>query len=159
VDAADLCYTSALNLGRMIRAREISPVEIATTVLERIERLNPTLNAFLTVTPELALEQARAAEARALAGGLLGPIDGIPVSIKDLEPMAGVRCTYGSRWTENNVATEDGVATGRIRQAGGVLLGKPRKQHPPLLIAYPVRAAPGCATTAGSRTVNVDPRP
>jgi Asp-tRNA(Asn)/Glu-tRNA(Gln) amidotransferase A subunit family amidase len=129
VDATDLCYTSALDLGTMIRAREISPVEIATAVLERIERLNPTLNAFLTVTPDLALEHARAAEARALRGDLLGPIDGIPVSIKDLEPMAGVRCTYGSKWTENNIAAEDGVATGRIRKSGGVLLGKTNTPH------------------------------
>ena len=159
MDAADLCYTSALDLGRMIRAREISPVEIAKTVLERIDRLNPTLNAFLTVTPDLALEQARAAEARALRGELLGPIDGIPVSIKDLEPMAGVRCTYGSKWTENNIATEDGVATGRIRAAGGVLLGKPIEQHPMRLLAYRVREASGSLTTVGSRTVNVDPSP
>jgi Asp-tRNA(Asn)/Glu-tRNA(Gln) amidotransferase A subunit family amidase len=129
VDTTDLCYTSALDLGRMIRAGEISPVEIATAILERIDRLNPTLNAFLTVTPELAMEQARAAEARAHAGEMLGPIDGIPVSIKDLEPMAGVRCTFGSKWTENNIATEDGVATERIRKAGGVLLGKTNTPH------------------------------
>src|SRR5438067_1333210 len=87
------------------------------------------LNAFLTVTPELALEQARAAERRALAGELLGPIDGIPVSIKDLEPLAGVRCTYGSKWTEHNIATEDGVSAGRIRAAGGVILGKTNTPH------------------------------
>jgi Asp-tRNA(Asn)/Glu-tRNA(Gln) amidotransferase A subunit family amidase len=129
VDSTDLCFTSALDLGRMIRAREISPVEIATAVLERIDRLNPTLNAFLTVTPDLAMEQARAAEARARTGELLSPIDGVPVSIKDLEPMAGVRCTYGSKWTENNIATEDGVATERIRKAGGVLLGKTNTPH------------------------------
>jgi Asp-tRNA(Asn)/Glu-tRNA(Gln) amidotransferase A subunit family amidase len=123
LDAADLCYTSALDLGRMIRAREISPVEIATTVLERVDRLNPTLNAFLTVTPDLALSQAKAAEARAMSGELLGPMDGIPVSIKDLEPMAGVRCTFGSKWYEDNVATEDAVATGRLRAGGAFLKG------------------------------------
>src|SRR5215212_11067803 len=113
----------------MIRARDVSPVEIASAVLDRVERLNPVLNAFLTPTPELALEGARAAEARALSGDLRGPLDGIPVSIKDLEPMAGIRCTFGSKWTEHNVATEDGVATGRIRQAGGVLLGKTNTPH------------------------------
>ena len=129
MDATDLCFTSALDLGRMIRARELSPVEIATAVLERIERLNPTLNAYLTPTPELALEGARAAEARLLAGELRGPLDGIPVSIKDLEPVAGVRCTYGSKWTEHNVATEDGAAAARIRAAGGVLLGKTNTPH------------------------------
>jgi Asp-tRNA(Asn)/Glu-tRNA(Gln) amidotransferase A subunit family amidase len=129
VDAADLCYTSALDLGRMIRAGEISPVEIVTAVLERLDRLNPTLSAFLTPTPELALEGARASEARARRGALLGPLDGIPISIKDLEPLAGVRCTYGSKWTENNIATEDGAATSRIRAAGGVILGKTNTPH------------------------------
>src|SRR4051794_30604246 len=113
----------------MIRSREVSPVEIATAVLERIDRLNPTLNAFLTVTPDLAMAQARAAEARALSGALLGPMDGIPVSIKDLEPMAGVRCTFGSKWSENNIATEDGVATGRLRAGGATLLGKTNTPH------------------------------
>ncbi|MGE3269287.1 MAG: amidase [Chloroflexota bacterium] len=129
MDAADLCYTSALDLGRMIRNGDISPVEIATTVLERIDRLNPTLNAFLTPTPDLAMACARASEERARKGELLGPLDGIPVSIKDLEPMAGVRCTFGSKWTENFIATEDGVATGRIRAAGGVMLGKTNTPH------------------------------
>lgn len=129
MDAADLCYTSALDLGRMIRAGEISPVEIATAVLERLDRLNPTLNAFLTPTPDLAMDGARASEARARKGELLGPLDGIPISIKDLEPMAGVRCTLGSKWNENNIATEDGVATARIRAAGGVMLGKTNTPH------------------------------
>ncbi len=129
MDAVDLCYTSAFDLGRMIRARQVSPVEIATTVLERLDRLNPTLNAFLTPTPELALSAARAAEARAMQGALLGPLDGIPVSIKDLEPLSGVRCTYGSKWTADNIATLDGVASGRIRAAGGVILGKTNTPH------------------------------
>lgn len=129
MDAADLCFTPALDLGRMIRTREVSPVEIATAVLERLERLNPTLHAFLTPTPDLALSAARAAEARVLRGALLGPLDGIPVSIKDLEPVAGVRCTYGSKWTEDNIATADGVASGRIRAAGGVILGKTNTPH------------------------------
>ena len=113
----------------MIRAGEISPVEIATTVLERLDRLNPTLNAFLTPTHEIAMENARASEERARRGELLGPLDGIPISIKDLEPMAGVRCTLGSKWNENNIATEDGVATARIRAAGGVMLGKTNTPH------------------------------
>jgi Asp-tRNA(Asn)/Glu-tRNA(Gln) amidotransferase A subunit family amidase len=129
VDATELCYTPALELGRMIRAREISPVEIAETVLARIERLNPTLNAFLAVTADLARDQARAAEGRATRGELRSPIDGIPVSIKDLEPLAGVRCTYGSKWSENNIASIDGVVAGRLREAGGVILGKTNTPH------------------------------
>ena len=89
VDATDLCYTSAIDLGRMIRSRELSPVELTDAVLARIERLNPKLNAFLTVTADLAREQARASEARALRSDLIGPLDGIPYSLKDLEPTAG----------------------------------------------------------------------
>ena len=124
MDATDLCYTSAIDLGRMIRSRELSPVELADAVLARIERLNPTLNAFLTVTADLAREQARASEKRAMRGELLGPLDGIPYSLKDLEPTAGIRTTYGSKWFEDNVPTVNGVVAGRLSATGGVLLGK-----------------------------------
>src|SRR5690242_372374 len=100
--AADLCFTPATELGRLIETRELSPVEIVDAVLERIERLNPVLNAYLTVTADGARAQARTAEARARRGERLSPLDGIPYSIKDLEPTAGVRTTYGSRWFEQN---------------------------------------------------------
>src|SRR5438046_381273 len=99
----DLCYTPATRLAELIRRKELSPVELANVVLERIARLNPRLNAFLTVTVDLALEQAREAEKRALRDELRGPLDGIPVSIKDLEPLAGACNTFGSRFFENNV--------------------------------------------------------
>ena len=86
-------------------------------MLARIERLNPKLNAFLTVTADHARELARAAEARATRGELKGPLDGIPYSIKDLEPTAGIRTTYGSKFFEQNVPTEDGAVAGAA--AGG----------------------------------------
>ncbi|HZS87030.1 MAG TPA: amidase family protein [Chloroflexota bacterium] len=124
MDATDLCYTPATELGRLIRTGELSPVELAEAVLQRIDRLNPVLNAFITVTPELAREQARAAEDRARRGELRGPLDGIPYSIKDLEPTAGVRTTYGNKWFENNVPVEDGAVAARLKATGGVLLGK-----------------------------------
>lgn len=124
MDDRDLCFTPATELGRLIRAGELSPVELAHAVLARIERLNPRLNAFLTVTAERALREARAAEARARRGALLGPLDGIPYSIKDLESTAGVRTTFGSRWFENHVPTVDGAVAGRLRASGAVLLGK-----------------------------------
>jgi Asp-tRNA(Asn)/Glu-tRNA(Gln) amidotransferase A subunit family amidase len=129
VNAIDLCYTPATELGRLIRAREISPVELADAVLARIERLNPRLNAFLTVTAERARADARAAEARAQRGALLGPLDGIPYSIKDLEPTAGIRTTFGSKWFESNVPAEDGAVAARLKAAGGVLLGKTNTPH------------------------------
>ncbi len=124
MDATDLCYTPATELRRLIDARQVSPVEIADAVLARIERLNPTLNAFLTVTYDLARADARAAEARQMRGERLTPIDGIPFSIKDLEPTAGVRTTFGSKWFEQNVPTEDGTVAARLKRTGGVLLGK-----------------------------------
>jgi Asp-tRNA(Asn)/Glu-tRNA(Gln) amidotransferase A subunit family amidase len=124
VDATGLCYTSAIDLGRMIRSRELSPVELTDAVLARIERLNPKLNAFLTVTADLARERAKASEERARRGELIGPLDGIPYSLKDLESTAGIRTTFGSKWFEHNVPTVDGTVAERLKQTGGVLLGK-----------------------------------
>ena len=124
MDATELCYTSAIELGRLYRSRELSPVEVTDAVLARIERLNPKLNAFLTVTADHAREQAKAAEARALQGDLIGPLDGIPYSLKDLEPTAGIRTTFGSRWFVDNVPTEDGAVAARLKRTGAVLLGK-----------------------------------
>ncbi len=124
MDSTDLCFTPATELGRMLRAREVSPVEITEAVLDRMGRLNPTLNAFLTPTPELAREQARASEARFAGGEPLGPLDGIPYSIKDLEPTAGIRTTFGSKFFETNVPERDGSVAERLRATGGVLLGK-----------------------------------
>ena len=129
MDRNDLCFTPATELRRLIDSRDISPVELTRNLLDRVERLNPTLNAFLTVSADLALEQAKAAEARAVRGALLSPLDGIAYSIKDLEPTAGVRTTYGSKWFEHNVPAEDGAVAGRLRAAGGILLGKTNTPH------------------------------
>ena len=129
MNAIDLCYTPATELGRLIRTKKLSPVELADAVLARIERLNPTLCAYLTVTADHARELARASEARAMRGELHGPLDGIPYSIKDLEPTAGIRTTYGSKFFEANVPTEDGAVAARLRATGGVLLGKTNTPH------------------------------
>jgi Asp-tRNA(Asn)/Glu-tRNA(Gln) amidotransferase A subunit family amidase len=129
MDASELCYTPATTLGRLIRQRELSPVELADAVLQRTERLNAKLNAFLTITAELAREQAKASETRALSGRLIGPLDGIPFSIKDLEPTAGIRTTYGSKFFEQHVPDQDGVVAERLRASGGVLLGKTNTPH------------------------------
>ena len=90
----------------------IVPLELAKVVLEHIERLNPVINAFLTIPSDLALEQAKAAEARVMRGSPSGPLEGIPYSVKDLEPTAGVRTTYGSKWFEHNIPAEDGAVAG-----------------------------------------------
>ena len=129
MNATDLSYTPALELGRLYRAKTLSPVEVTEAALARIERLNPKLNAFLTVTADHARESARAAEARLVRGQPRGPLDGIPYSIKDLEPTAGIRTTYGSKFFEHNVPAEDGAVASRLRGSGGVLLGKTNTPH------------------------------
>jgi Asp-tRNA(Asn)/Glu-tRNA(Gln) amidotransferase A subunit family amidase len=129
MNATDLCFTPATELARLYRARQLSPVEVTEAVLARIDRLNPRLHAFLTVTADHARELARAAEARATRGALLGPLDGIPYSLKDLEPTAGIRTTYGSKFFEKNVPAADGTVAARLRATGGVLLGKTNTPH------------------------------
>jgi len=124
MDATELCFTPATDLDRLIRTRAVSPVEVTRAVLARIERLNPQLNAFLTVTADLALAQAKSAEARARRGARPGPLDGIPFSIKDLEATAGIRTTSGSKWFVQHVPDQDGAVAARLRKTGGVLLGK-----------------------------------
>jgi len=124
VNSIDLCFTSALELQQLILSRDLSPVEVTKTILDRIERLNPVLNAFLTVSGDLALARAKSAESKVMQGSLLGPLEGIPYSVKDLEPTAGVRTTFGSKWFEANIPAEDGAVAARLRQAGGILLGK-----------------------------------
>jgi aspartyl-tRNA(Asn)/glutamyl-tRNA(Gln) amidotransferase subunit A len=115
---------SALELRQEFRSLRLSPREVATALLERIERLNPRLTAFFTVTGELARDHAAAAEA-AYARGETGPaLLGIPVSIKDLVATKGIRTTYGSRVYEEYVPDFDAPVVERLRGAGAVLLGK-----------------------------------
>lgn len=121
--ALDVCYLSALELRERFRHRELSPVEVTGQILERIGKLNPTLNAFLTVTVERALEDARAAE-HAYGDGDPGPLCGIPISIKDLTPTAGIRTTMGSLLFKDWVPDEDGPFFERVSAAGAVMLGK-----------------------------------
>ncbi|MDQ6604025.1 MAG: amidase, partial [Chloroflexota bacterium] len=129
MDATELCFTPATELSAMIQSLDLSPVELANAVIARIERLNPTLNAFLTFTPEIARDNAKAAEARALRFERRGPLDGIPYSIKDLEATAGVRTTFGSKFFADNVPTEDGAVAARMKATGGVFLGKTNTPH------------------------------
>ncbi len=120
----EIAFLSALDLRERYRQRELSPVEVAETILARIETLNPRLTAFITVTPELALEQARAAERSYAPGGAPGPLAGIPISIKDLTPTKGIRTTRGSLLSADWVPDEDVPFVERVRAAGAVELGK-----------------------------------
>jgi aspartyl-tRNA(Asn)/glutamyl-tRNA(Gln) amidotransferase subunit A len=107
-----------------VRRRKISPVELAEVSLARIERLNGKLNAFITVTRQEALEQARAAEREIRAGRYRGPLHGIPVALKDLYDTAGIRTTCASRQYSGRVPREDSAAAARLKSAGAVLVGK-----------------------------------
>jgi Asp-tRNA(Asn)/Glu-tRNA(Gln) amidotransferase A subunit family amidase len=129
MDDTELCFTPATELRRLIRGRKVSPVEITEAALSRIDRLNPKLAAFVTVTADRARVDASAAEARALEGESTGLLDGIPYSIKDLEPTAGIRTTYGSKFFEHNIPAEDGAVAARMKASGGILLGKTNTPH------------------------------
>lgn len=101
----------------------VPAVELAAALLERIAQCDPALNAFITVTPDLALADAARADAARAAGAPL-PLDGMPIAVKDLIDVAGVRCTAASRLFADRIPTEDAVIVARLRAAGGVVLGK-----------------------------------
>jgi aspartyl-tRNA(Asn)/glutamyl-tRNA(Gln) amidotransferase subunit A len=115
---------SLTRIAAAIRAGETSPVEVTRACLDRIERHDPTLNCFITVTAEAALEQARAAEAEIRRGEDRGPLHGMPVALKDLIDTAGVATTAASALFEDRVPTEDAEVVRRLRSAGAVILGK-----------------------------------
>ena len=122
--SSDLAFTPATELAALIRARTLSPVELTRLVLDRIERLNPIVNAFCTVTPDVALAAARDAEQAVMRGELRGPLHGVPFSIKDLHYTKGIRTMSGSFVFEHRVPDVDPPVVRRLKEAGGVLLGK-----------------------------------
>lgn len=119
-----LCYTPAVDLAQMIRSREISPVELVDAFLERIDELNPKVNAFCTVTADIARDAARKAEQAVMDGDELGMLHGVPFSIKDLIETKSVKTMQGSRIHEDNIPDEDAPCVERLKNAGGILMGK-----------------------------------
>jgi len=124
MNATDLCYTPATELASLIRDKALSPVELTRAVLDRVERLHPTLNAFCTLTADPALEAARRAEQAVMKGGPLGPLHGIPFSVKDLALTQGLRSMAGSFIFEHRVPDTDAPFVRRLKEAGGIILGK-----------------------------------
>jgi Asp-tRNA(Asn)/Glu-tRNA(Gln) amidotransferase A subunit family amidase len=108
----------------MVRRREISPVEIVDAILARIDRVNPRLNAYCTLVADQARRAAREAEAAVMRGDTLGPLHGVPYSLKDLTPTRGIRTTMGSKIFEHLIPEEDAALVERLRGGGGILLGK-----------------------------------
>jgi Asp-tRNA(Asn)/Glu-tRNA(Gln) amidotransferase A subunit family amidase len=115
---------TATDLVAGIREKELSPVEVAEAVIARLEEVNPQLNAVVTVTAELARESARAAEHAVIRGDVLGRLHGVPYTLKDMTETKGIRTTFGSKLFEHNIPNEDAVVAARLRDAGGILLGK-----------------------------------
>src|SRR5436309_11550713 len=121
----NLAWLPATELAALIRRKQVSPVEVVDAVLDRIARINPRLNAFVTLTEEQARRDAKAAE-RALGkrGVRLGPLHGVPFSVKDLVITRGVRTTFGTPLYRDNVPAEDAPMVERLKAAGGIMLGK-----------------------------------
>ncbi len=120
----DLAFTSAAELAALIARHAVSPVEIVETVLDRIERSQGSLNAFITVCAEAALAAARAAEAAVMRGDAIGKLHGVPFAAKDLVNTAGVRTTFGSVALADNIPAVDSPAVARLKRAGAILVGK-----------------------------------
>jgi aspartyl-tRNA(Asn)/glutamyl-tRNA(Gln) amidotransferase subunit A len=121
---ADLAALPAHKMAALVRARQASPVEILQSVLARIERCEPRINAFVVLDRDGALEAARRAEDAVMAGATLGPLHGVPVTIKDIQAVAGLPTRRGSRLSDATPAAVDAPAIARLRAAGAVILGK-----------------------------------
>ena len=117
-------YLTIAEVGELLRQREISAVDLAKTILERIEALEPRLNAYITVTPDLALAQAAQADEEIAAGTYKGPLHGVPVAVKDLLATKGIATTFASRAYLDHVTDYDAAVVERLAAAGAVLVGK-----------------------------------
>jgi len=122
--SAEVAALSIAEAGGLIRERKLSPVELTQACLARIETLEARLNAFITVTGDEAMTSAREAESAVQKGEYASPLHGIPLALKDIFGMAGVRMTAGSKILVDNVASEDAEATARLKKAGAIIVGK-----------------------------------
>jgi amidase len=121
---SELCDQTAIDLRRMIGAKEISPVDLVESCIARTEAVDPAVNAMVTPVFERAREEAANAEQAVMDGDELGLLHGLPVGVKDLEATGGVRTTYGSLIYENHVPEEDQLSVANVRAEGGIVLGK-----------------------------------
>lgn len=120
----DICFMPAWETKEKIRIQELTSEEITEIIIERIQRINPIVNAYCTPTFELAREMAKKADHNIKRNKKIPLLNGIPTSIKDLVPLKGVRTTYGSKIFENHIPKEDGIVVSRLKDAGCVILGK-----------------------------------
>ncbi len=121
---SNIPFMSAAATASAIRAKEVSSVEVVQAYLERIDRLDPILKAYITVCREEALAAAGRLDSDLARGGAAGSLAGVPVAVKDQFQTAGILTTNGSKVYQDFVPTEDATVISRIKQAGGILLGK-----------------------------------
>ena len=153
---SDLCFLTARELARRIREKEVSCVEVMEAHLAQIERVNPKVNAIVTLVPERAMDGAKAADAALARGDDLGPLHGLPVAHKDLVPTKGIRTTRGSPIFADWVPEEAGLIVERLRAPGALTSGQAntpafRPRAPP---ATPAIAAPGLQPAAVVRGIS-----
>src|SRR5690242_12929850 len=118
-----LTFQSAVSMAEQIRKKKISPVELVDAHLARIDKLNPALNAFVQVDVDGARREARMAEDAVVHGKALGPLHGVPISIKSSIDIAGLRCEAGTKLRGGFVASYDAPLVSRLRKAGAIILG------------------------------------
>lgn len=121
---SDLCFLPATELEKLLRDKQISVREVVTAHLEQIERVNPKVNAIVTLTAEQALAEADRADAAIMRGENLGALHGLPVAHKDLQLTRGIRTTFGSPIYRDHVPDEDSLVVERIKRAGAISIGK-----------------------------------
>jgi amidase len=140
MDSLDLAFSSALEQARLIREKHISPLELTKLYLDRIEHLNPQLGSFCTVTADLALQDAKAKTEQLMHEVELPPLFGVPMAIKDLNPVKGIPCSYGVSIIKKRIAETDDLVYTKLRDAGGILLGKTTTAQ---LGSFPYTEPPG----------------
>ena len=121
---SDFAFMTAIELRDGIARKEISPVELVESSLQRMDGLEPTLNCFVDPSPDVALEAARKAERAVMSGEALGLLHGLPISVKDLIAVDGLKLTFGSKAMADNRAAVDAPSVGRVRRQGGCIVGK-----------------------------------
>src|SRR5688572_6645108 len=120
----DLAYLTIPEAAELLRGKKLSPVEYAKALISRIEKHDAKLNTFLRFTPDIAMEDARAAEAEIARGDWRGPLHGVPYGLKDIVDYAGLPTTAHSKILQDNIAARDAVVAQKLRAAGGVFMGK-----------------------------------
>src|SRR5712691_11724284 len=120
----DLVFKSGQELAALIKARQVSAVDVVRAYLARIDALNPKVNAYITVTADQALARARQADREIAAGRYREPLHGVPYAPKDILATKGIRTTNGSKVTSNWIPNRESTVTARLNQAGAILIGK-----------------------------------